>query len=53
MKIQKLYFKAILAGLLATLVTARAAGMGMGGCMMGCTTSTISDRCAGLLSPTQ
>jgi len=41
MKIQKLHLKTILAGLVSTLITTQA--IGMGGCMMGCTTTTIID----------
>ena len=43
MKIQKLHLKTILAGLVSALVTTQAIGMGMGGCMMGCTSTTIID----------
>jgi len=39
MKIQKLHLKTILAGLVSALVTTQA--VGMGGCMMGCTSTTI------------
>ncbi|MGZ8916471.1 MAG: multicopper oxidase family protein [Methylobacter sp.] len=41
MKILNLHLKTILAGLVSTLVTTQA--MGMGGCMMGCTSTTVID----------
>ena len=43
MKIRKLHLHMILAGLVSALVTTQAVGMGMGGCMMGCTTTTTID----------